>query len=402
MPFNPLHWFNKPKLEIRTLLHTSAVFRYKVGYRRNGVNYWKTDWVNNLILDSGLDMVGTTAWQSCWNTCLFGDQVSPTPVARNSGAVTFTTIGTACVASGGFFVSDDVGRLIKFDDTDGQERYITAFTDSTHVTLGVAPSPAIAAETATIWYVNQTALESLYSATSSYQAGAGNNGTTAIANVVTYKRTFIGSAVGAPVTLTEIGFNNGSGNVDIFDRDIIIGGIGLSVGDQPIATAELILTINPAVSTAVGNVGTGFDTSGDMIICGMQYNASLGAISYVDTNGATQSSNCAMEPNSIGVYGMKIVTGSFSLPAFSNGLGPAFTGVDPDSTSNASYSAGNFYRDRTANSGTTTANGTIYGFAAGPINQAVWVHRLTTPFTKTNAQIMNFTTRISWQRLLQN
>jgi len=390
------------KKTLRADLGFGAVFRYKVGYRRNGVNYFPRDWRNNLILDSGLNKIANFATQDCWAWCLFGDQVGPTPVQRNSGAVTFTTTGTACVASAGFFVSQDVGRLIKFDDTDGQERYITAFTDSTHVTLGVAPSPAIAAQTATVWYVNETALDSLYSATGTYQQNAGDNETTAVANVVTYKRTFIGGAVsGSPVTLTEIGFSESGANANLFDRDIITGGITLSVGDQPLAVAELIVTFSPAVSTAVGNVATGYDSSGDMIISGLDILSSLAALSFVDTNGQTTANANAYEPSEQ-LNGMRAIMSSFSLPAFSNGTGPNIGGIKQTSQSLGSYSAGNFFRDLNGSYDVSTANGTIYGFCLQAGASAVWVLRLTTPFTKLSTQTLTVSFRRSWQRLLQN
>lgn len=397
-----LHRFFPKKQKLRASLGFGAVFRYKLGYVRNGVTYFTHDWRNNLILDSGLNKIATVVTQDCWNTCLFGDQVGPTPVQRNSGAVTFTTVGTACVSSAGFFVAQDVGRLIKFDDTDGQERYITAFTDSTHVTLGVAPSPAIVAQTATVWYVNETALDSLYSSTGNYQQNAGDNETTAVSNVVTYKRTFIGAAIsGSPVTLTEIGFNNSGTNASIFDRDIIVGGITLAIGDQPLAIAELIVTFSPAVSTAVGNVATGYDSSGDMIISGLDIVSALGALSFVEVTGSTNANSNCYEPSEQ-YNGMRAILATFTLPAFSNGTGPFIGGTKQTNQSLGSYSAGNFFRDLLGDYDVSTANGTIYGFCLQSGGSAVWVQKLTTPFTKLSTQTLTVVFRRSWQRILQN
>lgn len=381
-------------------LSSRHTFRYRFGFIRNGVRTLVTPWRENLILDSGLNKFATVKGATCWNTCLFGNQVSPDPVKRNSGAITFTTVGTACTASGGFFVAQDVGRLIKFDDAGGQERYITAFTSSTLVTLGVAPSPDIAGDTATIWYVNQTALQSLFATTSTYGSNGGDNGTSVVGNVITQKRTFVGAAVGAPVSLTEIGFNNSTSNVLLFDRDIIVGGVGLITGDQPTAIAELISTWEPDTSTAVGNVGTGFDSSGDMIISGLS--ALTGeTVQIVGTNGVASGAG-VLEPSSS--QGLSPITATFTLPAFSNGAGPALVGPYNGNTTLAGYSNGTFFRDCSISYGITEANGTLYGvgmiYNAG--FQACWMQKYTTPFTKLNTQTLVMTTRKSWQRVLVN
>lgn len=403
-------WFKPKVIRRRAGIHTSMVFRYKVGYRRNGVNYFTHDWQDNLILDSGLNKVGTVFYQTCWNTCLFGNPVSPNPVRRDSLATTFTVTGTSCVSSVGFFVSQDVGRLIKFNDAAGQEFYINAFTNSTTVTLSAVPSPAITAQTGTIWYVNQTALDTLFATTQTFQAGGANNGTTYVSNVMTMKRTFLGSAVGAPVTLTEIGFNNSVSNASIFDRDIIAGGVSLLTGDQPLAVAQLIITFHPETSTVAGNVGTGFDTSGTIIICGLGGIASgQMMIQGVDTNGGGLPSTGGGEPSN-NTTGLSTITGAFTLPAFSNGVGAtigAGTGTGASSTALGTYSAGSFFRDKVCSWITSAGNATITGFSLGsPLNGGgvgpLLCQRFTTSFTKLNTQVLTLTLRASWQRILVN
>lgn len=403
LSFNPLRLF-KRKNTARIGVRTSAQFRYKVGYRRDGKDYWPTDWRYNLILDSGLDKIGTNLWQDCWATCLFGNQVSPDPVTRASGAVTFTTVGTACTSSAGFFVAQDVGRLIKFDDTAGQEVYIGAFISSTSVTLVTAPSPVISAKTGTIWYVNQTALQSFYASTTTYRTGGGDCGTSAAGNIATYKRTFLGAAVAGPVTLTEIGFNNSGANVNIFDRDIIVGGIALVTGDQPLAIANLIVTLHPEVSTAVGNVGTGFDSSGNMIISGFNVGDSSGAISFVNTAGLTNNSPRFMEPSAASIGDMFVMGVTFTLAAFSNGIGPNNSASAASCTAavNQSYSNGNFYRDVLFTWNVSTGNGSIFGFGMGPVSQTIWQQKFTASFTKLNTQVLTATFRKIWQRTLVN
>lgn len=378
-----------------------AVFRYKFGYRRNGIDFFPNDFRDNLILDSGLDKVASVAWQSCWFTMLLGNQVSPTPIQRGSGSVTVSQTANTLTASGSFFQSSDVGRLFKFDS--GNEIYITAFTSSTVVTCG-GPSNTVASSPGTIWYVNETALDHFYVATTGILSGGSNNGTSAIGNVVTYKRTFLGSAItGSSVTLTEIGFSDSTTNANLFDRDIIPGGITLLVGDQPLAVAQLIMTITPDTSVSVGNVGTGIDTSGNAILSGLNFNDPLGAISYVDTSGVTSSiGNNFLEPSQAGAYAFGAITATFTLPGFSNGVGPSYTATSAVSPSLQAYSSGNFYRDFNFSFGTSLIVGNIYGYLLGPVNQAGWVQKFTTPFAKLNTQTLTGTIRRSWQRILTN
>lgn len=379
-------------------IHISNVFRYKFGFIRGGKTVMVTDWKNNLILDSGLDLMGTNAFASVFQNALLGDQVSPTPTSRNSGSVTFTTVGTTCTASGGFFVAQDVGRLIKFDDTDGQERYITGFTSSTVITLGSAPSPAITAQTASVWYVNQTALESLYSTTTTYSAAGGANGTSWIGDTRTMKRTFTFPAIsGAPVTLTEIGFNINTSNSNLFDRDIIVGGIGLIIGDIPLAVTELIQTFSPIVPTSQGNVATGYDSSGQYQLCD-----AIQELASVNGSGGTTGSG-ALDANTNSMGNMGLTTVAFSFPAFNTNFAPGgFLG--PDALSIAGYTSGSFFRDKTCSFSIAAGNGTIAGiiYITGGAASTSWAYKFTSTFVKSASQSLDLTCRWSWQRILQN
>lgn len=387
-------------MKIKQHLGVKNIFRYRMGYIRDGRDFL-LPWKDNLILDTGLDMIGNIAsYPNCFVAALFGNQVSPTPVARNSGAVTFTTTGSACVASGNFFVSSDVGRLIKFDDGGGQERYITAFADATHVTLGSAPSPAVVAQTATVWYVNETALESLYSSTTTYRTGSGDCGTSFSTDTRTMKRTYTGAVItGGGVTLTEIGFSNSGTNVNIFDRDIIVGGIALIDGDIPLCVAELIQTFTPSTPLSVGNVATGYDSSGTVQWCDIGREAS-----FVNTVGATSNSPSFIDPiNPTNTGQLGLVSGVFTLPAFNSFQAPASGFVGTDNETIAGYTPGSFFRDKLYSFNITSGNGTITGYQALAGGGSIcWAQLLTTSFTKTGSQTLAITIRYSWQRILQN
>lgn len=381
-------------------LGTSHLFRYRVGFIRDGKRHFVTPWKANLIQDVGLDLLGNTPSANCWSVALFGDAVSPVPTRRNTGVVTVSQSGNTLTASGTYFLSSDVGRLFKFDS--GNEVYVTAFTDSTHVTCN-GPSTTVSASPGTMWYVNESSLTSVYSTTATYGANGGDNGSSVSINVVTDKRTFVGPAVsGAPVTLTEIGFNSTSANTNVFDRDIISGGITLSIGDQPLAVAELVRTFNPHTSTAAGNVGTGFNSAGNCILCGM---ASAG-YSTIASNGNSNTSNIGLEFNAAGnanfIYG--ISDPAVTLPAFNNGIGPNLGSFLVSTASNPvvpAYSSGNYFRDANTVFGLTDAIGTFYAFIYH-FTDAAWCQVLTTPFAKAGTQILTVGFRRSWQRVLAN
>lgn len=370
-------------------IKTKAMFRYRAGFIRSGRRFLGA-WKNNLILDSGLNKAGTAVWANCFTHCLFGSQVAPDPVRRDSGATTFSRAGTTITASAGFFEAADVGRLLKWDS--GEEVYISAFTSPTEVSS--VASGTIAADAGTVWYVNQTALQTLLQATSTYDNSGGANGTSDAVNVRTFKRTFIGTAVGAPVTLTEIGFSNSGSNSAIFDRDVLSGGVPLIAGDIPLAVAELVLTFGPAVATAVGNVATGYDSSGDLLLC------LLSDMGTVDSAG-NSTGNGGLDNTSLGNF--LVATANFSLPAFGVGQTPP-AGVGPTSQSISGYVSGNFYRDFNYGFSPGAANGNLYGWflsTAGSISLLL-AQKFDTPPVKTSLDTLTFVLRKSWQRILTN
>lgn len=397
---------NFSPLRSRKNIAVKASFRWKMGYRRGGVDHWlPMEFRDNLITDSGLDKVGTVSWADCFNYCLFSATVSPTPVSRAGGGVTFSQTGTTITASGSFFVSGDTGRLLKYGTgTGGAEVYLT-YVNATTATASA--SGTVAAGTAgTVWYVNETALPSLLQATNTYDSTGGACFTSWAGNVCTAQRTYVGSALGAPSTLTQIGFNNSGANSNIFDFDVITGGVPLITGDQPLAVAQLIRTYEPDTSTTAPNVGTGCNTEGD---CQLQYMGVPGFVSEsyssVQTSGNSQGGDMQA-----GDYKGGVRTATFSLGAFNNASGNSPSNVVSNTYSRTAYSNGNFYRDCVTSFSTSQANGSIYGLILGASTGGGSVNNVNelftvlfdTPFTKTSAQTFAFTVRISWQRILTN
>ena len=389
---------------------TSNVFRYKVGYIRDGKRYLSPDWRNNLIMDAGLNKAGNvTSWCGCFSNCFFGNNVSPVAVQRDSGVVTFTQASNVITASGGFFVAQDVGRLFKWGTgSAGTEAYITAYTSSTQVTVGASPDVAVG-EVGTVWYVNSPTLSTVLQTTSTYGAEGGDNGTSIVANVMTHKRTFVGSAVGSGTTLTEIGFSHDSANTNLFDRDIISGGVALLTGDIPLAVAELIQTLNQTTPATAPDVGVGCNTEGDIQVEWISLNNGTGW-SSVSTSGATQSSGgICLEPTGNGLMGAIIA--SFTFNAFSEG-GSSPTGRNQyvQNYSNGTFTAGVFSREKSVTVPISGAIGNVYGFGIGAggssgntlvsyNNAAVKFDNF---FAKSGAQVLTFSFTVSWQRILTN
>lgn len=388
--------------------HTKAQLWHRFGVLRKGQRTWLTDYRPHLILDSGMDKVASTRWAPCFSGFLIGNAVSPTPVRRDSNLVTISASGTTATASGNFFEAGDVGRIIKWDDIDGTERYISAYNSPTDVTLSSAAT--VAATTAVIWYVNVSALDANVAQTRSFGVDTGDNDSSFSGNVLTMKRTMIGSALAGATTVTEIGFSNNQTNSDLFDRDVISGGFPLSAGDQPLAEVNLILTFDPSTPLAVGDVGTGCDTSGTLQYQGFNFGTSGTSGSYISSVGSNGSNvgdgtNQNAEPS---LYTrLCIFTSDFTQSAFAPGtsLSPAGSFQLPIGQNILqAYSAGSFYRDTLHNLLVGDAIGTIYGL--GFMNNAgngCWgTLKFTTPFTKDGTQVLNLRTRKSWSRTLVN
>jgi hypothetical protein len=379
-------------------LSQKSTFKYRVGVLRNNQKKFLTDWRANLILDSGLDKQAAVRTASCFGYVLLGNQVSPDPVRRDSSPITFTVSGTTCTASGSFFLSTDTGRLIKFNNVGGDERYLT-YVNSTTATL--SSTATVSGVTATIWYVNQTSLQSFVVAYNSYSTTGGGNGSSITGNVSTRKRTFIGTPLAGPYTFTEIGFNDSSSNTNLFDRDIIPGGVSLLTGDQVIVECSLITTFTPDSARSVGNVATGFDSSGQCIITGILNTTFDDGISYVKTNGSSTNQGSVMDPyGSIGFVG---ITASFSLPSFGNGDGsnPLSQSVGATSSTVTPYVNGTFYKDIVTTWSAGVATGTFYGINIVS-SKCFFIQEFTAPLNILSTQSLSLTFRKTWQRTLVN
>lgn len=399
----------KPVKGVIAELRTGMAIRYKTSILNPDGSVASTrPWKRNLILDQGLNnMAAGNLVCALWNAAAVG--TGTTPVKRDGAGTSFSKTGATITADMAFFGSADVGRLFKFDS--GEEFYITTYTSDTQV--DVAGAGDVGASQGTVWYVNQTGLATETARTSTKTTDPGDNGTTFDGETLTHQRTFLFAAVGGPVTLTEIGWSgSGSPGGNLFGRDLIPGGgDSLLTGQQLKVVVQMTTQISPIVQTAVGNVGTGYDTSGVFMI-----ESVCAAISAVDSSGNTTTLNQAAKPFSgvvlepasanLGCRAVMVDWTQQTSPTTAVVNLPATT--VPIALTSLGYTSGNFYVDCSGTFIVSAAVGDIYGFIFNSLpfgssaDHIIVSQKLTTPLAKANTHTLSVTFRRSWQRILVN
>lgn len=239
----------------------------------------------NLILDSGLNAMARSNALSLACTpasasvvCLIGGGTNPNSIA--SGGVTFTQVTTTITASGSFFTSAMVGCIFKYGTGGGGvEYYITAFTNATTVTVNT--SATVASPTvATVWFVQQTTLQTFLFQSSTYQTNSGDCGSTISGNQVTHKRTYVFAQQGSPYTVNEIGYASGVVSNRVLGRLVLGSSDIVGITNFYVVVISITVTYSPSVPLTVTNVGTNINTAGTLMIEGMncQIVNSVGAV----------------------------------------------------------------------------------------------------------------------------
>jgi hypothetical protein len=355
----------------------------------------------NLILDQGLDGIAARTWAASFTHAAVG--TGTTPTKRDSGAITFSRTGDTVTASAGFFVADDVGRLLKFDS--GEEVRITAFTDANTVTT--ADSGSIAAAEGTIWYVNQTGLVAETKRSGTYSTDAGANGSSFAAGAWTHKRTFIFDAEVGSVVYREIGWSHtASAGANLFGRDLLPGvGVSLVAGQQLRVTVELSVSYSPSTSSVYTNVVTGWTQDGTHGVEGVR----TGHVETVTAAGGTaDTGGGVMEPATAGRIAISTDTTGIRATSTAN---LSLSGLLlAKAASLGSYVSGSFTRDKSATFGVTEANST----AIRSLQLTTQIHTgvlqdliayrvlLDAAEAKTSSQTLTLVFRLSWGRVLNN
>lgn len=244
--------------------HVSMAIKSQI-YSADGKLQKDGPWRKNLVLDTGLNGMAFDSSHTndgdcaqSFTYCHIGGGTNPTSFA--SGAITFTQALNAVIASAPFFTSAMVGGILKYGTgSGGAEYYITAFTDSLHVTVDT--SATVTALVGTVWQVQATTLQTELFRTNTYRTLGGDNFTTCSSPTCVMQRTFQFSVQGSPYTVNEIGWG-AQNNTTVGGRIVLGSSDVVPTTSFYVVILQLTITYAPAAPAASGNVGTNIDTTG--------------------------------------------------------------------------------------------------------------------------------------------
>lgn len=222
----------------------------------------------NLVMDNGLNALAQstnlTYTAEFTNACRVGSGNTSDKIG--SGAITFTQTGTTVTASAGFFTAAMVGYIFKYGTgTAGVEYYITAFTNSTTVTVDTSATVAVPT-LATVWNVTRSTLETLLFTHSSYETTGGACGTTVSGNTLTHLRTYNFAQQVSSYNVNEVGYFRANVGTSIFGR-LVLGATEVVAPTNFLQVAlTCVFTYSPSVPTAVSDVGTNINTAGNAMV----------------------------------------------------------------------------------------------------------------------------------------
>lgn len=358
--------------------------------------------VKNLLMDNGLNALArstnATYPAEITSACRVGDGTTADKVA--SGAITFTQSGTTITASGGFFTSGMVGWIFKWGTgSGGNEVYITAFTDSTHVTVDTSATVSTP-DVATVWNVARTTLANLLYTNSTFETTAGSCQTTTTGATQTHKRTYNFAQQVSSYNVNEVGYFKVSAGTTIFGRVVLPSTEVVAPTNFLQVVLSITFTYTPSTPTAVGNVGTNIDTSGNAML--EQF--SPGFASVASSGGITGggSGSGVDGSGSCGIYGLSAnytqngSTGSTTL-----------TGTKLTFNVGASWVFASVRGKMTISVNTTisTAGQTLYGVAlmTNSNNNIIFDVKFTSPYvTPTGSFLPQVTFACTYNRTLTN
>lgn len=337
----------------------------------------ESPWHKNLIMDNGLNALAksTNAVNQSGFTAAARIGSGTTPNKYASGAITFTQTGTTVTASAGFFTAGMVGMIFKYGSgSGGAEYYITGFTSTTQVTVDTSATVAVP-EVATVWAVNQTALDTLLYSSASYETSAGSCETTFSSNQVTYKRTINFAQQGSPYNVNEIGYFSGTGGTTVFGRIVLSATDVVPITSFYQVVISVTFTFTPAAPTAVANVGTNINTAGNAMLENIN---NSGVFSQVASNG-TAGSGGAMDANVSSTPRFYLITANYSQNGTVGNL-VSITGQQV-AIGTWAYAGTRGKRTMTFNTTITTSGQTLYGLGiCTSSNQAIFDIKLTSTY----------------------
>ena len=176
-----------------------------------------------------------------------------------------------------FFAGGDVGALFKYGvGTGGAEQYISHFTDNQHVNVSGPGMAVVVATPGTVWYVALGALVAPLTAlaggcvTNNYVTSPGACGTTFSSGTtptIILQRTYEYPVQAAPFTVNEIGYHETNNNNGDANGGLVLGSPDtVAITEYYVVQIQVSVTLSPDAPTAVLNVVTGFDSSGQVML----------------------------------------------------------------------------------------------------------------------------------------
>lgn len=252
-----------------------------------------SDWTENMILDSGLNQMANNGSSQVGLAGLFSFMQigsGTTPNSFNTGGATLTQTGNTVTSSTAFFTSAMIGAILKYgaSGSAGAEQYISGIGGGGLTATVSGPGMTVGTLTAgTVWLVQQTGLQTPLYQSNSYSTVGGSNGTTYSANVATMFRTFVFPTQSSTYSINEIGYSD-NGTLSLCNGRIVLGStITVGTSNFPVIEIEMVYTASPSSPISVSNVGTNFNTAGQLMLQAWEstFVASNGSTSFTQSSG---------------------------------------------------------------------------------------------------------------------
>ena len=359
----------------------------------------------NLILNQGLEAVASAYWASLFVYAAAGTGTTPTVI--DSGIVTAAQFGTSVTLSGSVFTdtATDAGKVIKWDTS--ETAMVVTVLDPTSVTVN--NSGTVAADGFRVFNTNQTGLAAELKRTNNYLIGSPYTDSELSGNHLVLRRTYDFTEEVVSVDYSEIAVGWSTGPTDNFARILLAAPVTVLPDQQLRVVYELTVGILPATNNSTSAAIGGWPVAPAVTTDGVQATQFIG-LAYVDTDGNTQPNYdagfTANEPSQLSSVGLFVSTDG--TPPNSFGSSVARVAIDAVAAT-GTYTAGNYYVDKTAVFDTSAGNGTNilsmgYGyhnpnlFFAGSNTTLVFVFNEAQ--TKENTRSLGLTWRFSWTRTL--
>lgn len=232
----------------------------------------------NLVFDATLTSLATGAlgFASIFTSCKIGSSATPNSIPGNT--TLFTQAGNTITASAAFFTAGMVGAIFKYGTgTGGAEQYIATVAGGGLSCTVTGAGMTVATPTAgTAWLVIQTALTTPLTAltggcvSQTYVTSPGACSTTfpggTNSTQIALQRTYRYPVQSAPYSVSEIGYSNNTTNDGTCNGRLVLGSPDtIAITQYYVVQIVITFTLSPKAPTALGNVGTGIDTTGQIM-----------------------------------------------------------------------------------------------------------------------------------------